>query len=227
MRGAISRLVTVTGPGLVLQELLYGFIMELIFVTAARIGMLDYGSKAGLCLMILGMNTTWGAIDAVVFYMIDRFGHSNHRRMILLGKNGGADREAAVDYLVDSFSATPLDALDPAEERRICGLIVDAAVETPEGMRRDRRGMMLSSAGCFIVTMLTVIPVVIPILLLDDLYEGLTLASCLSAVILFFVGYAMKDYYGVNGWAMGLFLAAMAWGMTVVATFTGGRRQQR
>ena len=90
VRRAAQRLITMTGPGLAVQELLYGFIMELIFVTAARIGLLDYSGKTELILMILGMNATWGAIDAVIFYAIDTFDENNHVKMINLGKQGGS-----------------------------------------------------------------------------------------------------------------------------------------
>lgn len=217
-------LIAATGPGLALQELLYGFIMELIFVTAARIGMLDYGDAVGLCILIVGMNFTWGAIDAVIFYIINLMGARKNAAMIDLGKNGGKDREAAIDYLMDEFAGTPMDSLTPEEERRICGLVVECQTEDEEGLARDRRDMRASSVGCFVITCLTVIPVIVPILLLEPLSLGLDVASALCSTILFFVGYMLKDYLSVNGWAMGLFLAGVSWAITIIATFTGGRR---
>lgn len=57
---AVRGLVKMTGLALALQELMYGFIMELIFVSAARIGILDYGSATHLAITIIGMNATWG-----------------------------------------------------------------------------------------------------------------------------------------------------------------------
>lgn len=216
-------IIAMTGPGLALQELMYGFIMELIFVTAARIGMLDYGSTVHLVALIVGMNVTWGAIDAVVFYLVDSFSAREHRRMIEYGKTGPAEREKAVDYLIDEFGGTPLDSLDPEEERRICESIVDRRVQDADEITADRRSMMRSSLGCFIITFLTIIPVAIPILLIEPVETALTVTSALSAVILFFVGYMMKDYFSVNGWVMGAFLTGVSWTITIVATFTGGR----
>lgn len=221
-RRASHGLIAMTGPGLALQELLYGFIMELIFVTAARIGMLDYGDAGALVLMIVGMNATWGAIDAVVFYLIDSFGARKHVMMINKGKMGGQDKEEAIAYLVEEFGGTPMDALAPEEERRICEEILRCRTEDSYGMSKDRRDMALSSLGCFIITFLTIIPVAVPILLIQPIELALGVASGLSSVILFFVGYKMKDYFSVNGWVMGLFLTGVSWAITIVATFTGG-----
>lgn len=218
---AVRGLVTITGPALALQELMYGFIMELIFVTAARIGILDYGSAFHLVLMIIGMNATWGAIDAVIFYLIGSFSERHHAKVIDAARGSG-DREEAVEYLLNAFGGTPLDALLPEDERMICERILDCRTEDAEGMSKDRRSMALSSLGCFIITLITVIPVALPILLIHDTVLALGIASALSSVILFFVGYSMKNHYATNGWAMGLFLTGVSWTITIISTFTGG-----
>ena len=170
---------------------MYGFIMELIFVTAARIGFLDYGSAFHLVLMIIGMNATWGAIDAVIFYLIGLFSERHHAKVIDAARGSG-DREEAVEYLLKAFGGTPLDALLPEDERMICERILDCRTEDAEGMSKNRRSMALSSLGCFIITLLTVIPVALPILLIHDTVLALGIASALSSAILFFVGYSMK-----------------------------------
>ena len=72
-RNPFRGIVRKTGPGLAIQEVLYGFIMALIYVTAARIGILRYTDTLNLVILIIGMNFTWGFIDAVVFYMVDVF----------------------------------------------------------------------------------------------------------------------------------------------------------
>lgn len=218
----VKILVGTTGPALALQELLYGFIMELIFVTAARIGILAYDDAPGLCLMILGMNATWGGIDAVVFFLIDHFNYRKYRRLIVGVREGTVDRGEAADALVRSFDATPLDTLSPEAERRICEMVLDSELETDKGMADDYRGMAMSAIGCFVITLLTVVPVVVPILAFEDTKMGLDTASVLASVLMFFIGYRMKNYTGVSGWLMGLFLTGVAWTMTIVATFSGG-----
>lgn len=209
-----------TGPALALQEVLYGFIMALIFVSAARMGILHYESRMELVLMIVGMNFTWGAIDATVFYLIDVF---NQRKFVRLMDNTDAiGRERAAEMLMEEFSGTPLDILDPDDERAVCMSILDKRMESRDDMAADRRDMRNSAIGCFLITVLTTIPIVLPIVLVDEIKTGLAFASVLSAIILFFVGYRMERYTGVNRWVMGIFLTGVSWAITIIATFTGG-----
>ena len=70
MKRVIGSLVSLTGPGTALQELLYGFIMALIFVYAARFGVLTFSSVQEYALVQIGMIATWGTIDGIIFYYI-------------------------------------------------------------------------------------------------------------------------------------------------------------
>lgn len=213
-------LVRMTGASLALQELLYGFIMALIFVTAARVGVLHYTDSLNLVVLITGMNLTWGAIDAVVFYLLNVF---EQRRFVrLMSSAEGYDREARINRMVEAFGGTPLDILDPESEREVCARILDMRMESPAERAKDRRGMAVSSIGCFIITALTIIPIALPILIIEDIGTGLTVASALSSVILMVVGYRIGPVLGVNRWVLALFLTAFSWAITIVATFTGG-----
>lgn len=214
-RGIVRR----TGPDLALQEILYGFIMALIFVSAARIGILQYEGKWDLVVLIAGMNLTWGAIDAIVFYMVDVF---NQRKFVRLMENTDMTSEERLELMIDEFSGTPLDILDPEGERAVCEQILRMKLEDLSERQKDRRAMRDSALGCFAITALTIIPVVLPILLVPDITMGLTASSILSAVVLFFVGFRMESQIGVNRWISGLVLTSIAWAITIVATYTGG-----
>ena len=218
----VKMLISATGPALALQELLYGFIMELIFVTAARIGILTYGDATGLCLMIIGMNATWGGIDAIVFFLINHFNYRMYRRLIIAAKSDSDSRESVTNRMMTSLDGTLIDTLSHDSKRKICEIILESELESDEGVSRDYRKMVFSSIGCFIITLLTVVPVIVPILILDNPKIGLDIASVLASVLLFFIGYRMKDYCGVSGWGMGLFLTGISWSITIIATFSGG-----
>lgn len=214
------RLVGITGVSLALQELLYGLIMALIFITAARVGVLHYTDRENLVILIMGMNLTWGAIDAIVFYLLDIF---EQRRFVgIMNGSRNIPRERRVDMMMDSFSGTPLDILDPASEREVCERILDMEIEGPGRLAMDRRDMAMSSLGCFVITALTILPTALPVLLFEDVDTGLAVASGLSSVILMVVGYRMGPILGVNRWVLALALTGFSWAITVVATFTGG-----
>ena len=95
-------------------------------------------------------------------------------------------------------------------------------VEDESERAKDRREMRHSAIACFIITASTIIPVIVPLLLIDDIMDALLMSSCLSAVVLFFVGYMTGDDLGLNRMKFGLVLTMISWAITIVATFTGG-----
>ncbi|MGN0137698.1 MAG: hypothetical protein ACI381_03715 [Candidatus Methanomethylophilaceae archaeon] len=218
-RNPFRGIVRKTGPGLAIQEVLYGFIMALIYVTAARIGILRYTDTLNLVILIIGMNFTWGLIDAVVFYMVDVF---DQRKFVRIMSACDLPHERKVEMMLDEFSGTPLDILDPEDERRICEEILSKTMESESERLSDRMAMRDSAVACFIITILTTIPIVVPLLLIEDTEIALAVASGLSSICLFFIGFRMERYLGVNRWAAGLFLTAIGWAITITATFTGG-----
>ena len=212
-------IVRKTGPGLAIQEVLYGFIMALIYITAARIGVLQYSSTTNLIILIIGMNFTWGLIDAVIFYLIDVL---DQRKFVRIMSNDDIPHDLKVRMMLDEFSGTPLDILEPESERRICEMIISERLEGQKELRNERRDMRDSAIACFLITLMTTIPIIIPLMVLDDIGTALFAASALSSICLFFTGYRMDRYLGINKWTAGLFLTAIGWTITILATFTGG-----
>lgn len=218
MVAVVKKIASSTGPDLIMQELLYGFIMALLFVTATRTGLIPYEGKWELCILIIGMNVTWGAIDAVLFYMVDVF---NQRRFINIMRSCGI-RGDCVDAVMDEFGGTPLDILDPDDERRVCEHILESRIAKDFDLRRDRLEMAYSAIGCFLVTVLTILPVVVPILLFPDIGTGMLVASAVSAILLFVVGWDMGGRLGVSRWKCGITVTVIAAVLIIVGTFTGG-----
>ncbi len=82
--------------------------------------------------------------------------------------------------------------------------------------------MAVSAFCCFICTVLPLVPIVLPLLLIEDVDDALMVASALSAVIMFFVGWKMGDRVGMKGWQTGLIVMGLGMVITLIATFTGG-----
>ncbi len=213
------KLLAAPGPSTALQELLYGFIMALIFVYAARFGILKYDAPWDFIIVIIGMNATWGAIDAAIFYYL---GLCDQKRYIKLIKDDSADPESRISELMDEFDSTPLDVLSDQDKRWVCEKMLDRELQSEDGFSEDRRKMMISSVGCFVITLLTVIPIIIPVLLISDFMTALRVASVLAAIILFFIGYYMAPYLGLNRWVTGATLTGMSLLISLISTFTGG-----
>ena len=220
MAGHIHNLVSMTGPATAIQEILYGFIMALIFVNAASFGILSFSGPVEFVLVIFGMNATWGVIDAIILYYMAEFNQRGYKRVIS-GANG-LDREQRRKILVDGFSGTPLDVLPDDEKNRICEGLLDKELESDEEFRSSKREYLFSSIGCIIFSISTVIPFAVTILLIADFTEALLVAKILASAILFFVGYALGPHIGINRYATGIFLMGSSLIIAIISTFTGG-----
>lgn len=219
MGNRVVDLLRAPGPSTSLQEILYGFIMALIFVYATRFGLLTYDDPVVFIHVVFGMNATWGVIDAIIFYYL---AVCNQRRYVRLVTDGSMEREQRILELMDEFAATPLDVLSDEDKRWACEAMLDRGLQSKEHFRKDRIEMAKSSVGCIIWTLLTLIPIVLPVLLIGDFDLALEVASVQSSVILFFVGYYMGPYLGVNRWLTGTIMIAISLGISLIATFTGG-----
>ena len=100
--------------------------------------------------------------------------------------------------------------------------MLDRELQSDEEAHNDYKAMMMSSLGCFVITMMTLIPIVFPVLLLPDFMEALEVASRLSTVVLFFIGFHIAPYLGLNRWVTALTLTGISLGISIIATFTGG-----
>ena len=214
----IKSIVSHTGPGLALQEMMYGFIMALLFITASRFGVIQYESTMDIVILMVGMDFTWGAIDCILFYTVDVL---DQRRMLSYMRSDlPADAKARIMY--EDFGCTPLDLVKPEQGMESCKGIAMMDVKSEDQLRSARKGMAASAFSCFIATILPLIPTVAPLLLIENPDDALFVASALSAITMFFVGWKMGKFIGMKGWQSGTIIAGLAWAITLIATFTGG-----
>ena len=75
---------------------------------------------------------------------------------------------------MNEFASTPLDVIPDEDLRTVCESILDRELQSEEKFRNDRRAMALSSLGCFLITVLTIIPIAIPILLIETERPSIT-----------------------------------------------------
>ena len=214
----IIRLVRNTGRGLALQEALYGFIMAMLFITASAFGLINVESNTDVIVLIVGMNFSWGAIDMVIFYFIDVAEQRKHYR-ILKGQGLYDDKKKVIR---DNLSGTIVGMLDEDDENRIIDIIAESDIESFEEIRNDRKDLFKSAFSSFVITMLTVIPSVLCLLIVEDLKDALMFAGITSSICMFFIGYLLGPYLGTKGWISGSMVLLLALGITAAATVTGG-----
>ena len=214
----IMRLVRNTGRGLALQEALYGFIMAMLFITASAFGLINVETNMDVIVLIVGMNFSWGAIDMVIFYFIDVAEQRKHLR-ILEGKYLYDDKKKVIR---DNLSGTIVGCLDRETEEKVVDMIAEGGLESRQEERADRMDLMRSAVSSFVITMLTVIPSVLCLLIIEDLKDALMFAGITSSICMFFIGYLLGPYFGTKGWISGSMVLLLALGITAAATVTGG-----
>ena len=213
-------MLSYTGAGTALQELMYGFIMALIFVYGTRFGVLEFSDVVTFSLTVIGMCVTWGVIDGIIFYYIWKM--DARRQMKIISNEDNMPREERLSELMDYFDGTALSIVSDKDVERICNDILDCQVESAEEFEADRKKQIQNSIGCAFFGSIPVIPVLIPLYIIDDLMDAL-FASCLvSSVLLFIIGYSMAKYIGTNKFLTGAVLAGISLAISVVSVFTGG-----
>ncbi|MBR4225869.1 MAG: hypothetical protein IKR86_03660 [Candidatus Methanomethylophilaceae archaeon] len=217
--GLIAKsIISRTGPGLALQEMMYGFIMALLFISAARFEILNISTAMDIIVLMVGMDFTWGAIDCILFYTIDVL----EQRRMLNYMRSDLSTDVKAELMSNDFDCTPLDLVSPDQRLEACKRIALLDMESEEQLKEDRRRMAGSAFYCFIATVLPLVPTVLPLLLIEDIDDALFVASSLSAITMFFVGWRMGNHIGMKGWQLGLIITSLAWAITLIATFTGG-----
>lgn len=215
-----SRLIALTGPGTALQEILYGFIMGLIFIYGALFGLLEFESTTAFVIAEVGMCVTWGVIDGIIFYYIWTL--ETRRTYEVITNNAGMDRESRVNEIMDSLSGTALDVISDEEKRAVCQNILDKEIQSVEELRSDNKAMIMNSLGCVFFGSIALVPLLAPLLFIDDFMEAIEMSCWIASIVLFFTGYSIAPYIRANRILTGVVLAGISLLISIIAVFTGG-----
>ena len=220
-KGLIKAFVGFTGPELATQEVLYGFVMALIFITSAQVGLISYDSPWDIIILIVGMNFVWGFIDMYIFYKMDTTAQKRYSEILRNDKQ--RTKEERYEEVYDALGSTIFDVLTEEDKTKAAKMLFDGRLGTAKEMKADRWNMFISAASCFVITLLTTIPLILCLVLIPDPNDALPAATITACVCLFFVGYMLEP---LNGrWKKtrtGISIAVLAFVLTYFATYLGG-----
>ncbi len=132
------------------------------------------------------------------------------------------DKETRLDIIIDEFSNTPLDILDDKDKREVCEIILTKKMQSEESAKGDRRDLLVSSLGCILISLVALIPIILPVMVIDDMNEGLMAVSDITSLILFIVGYKIAPYLGTNKWLTAFTMTGVTLAIALISVFTGG-----
>jgi len=168
--------------------------------------------------MIFAMNFVWGSIDMLIFYRMDVLAQKRHMNLILSDDGTVTHRSK----IYNELGNTIFDTLSEQDKQKAVDLIRDSNIESDKEVRQDRKSMLFSAISCFIITILTVIPVVLTILLIPDEELSLNCATIVSCISLFFVAYHLHEGSKKAKILFGLFIMLFSYVLTIFATYLGG-----
>ena len=209
-------------PGDRLQEVLCGLIMVLSFTLIA--GLTAGAEKQGvrhLLIGALGCNLAWGVIDGVLYVAGNLTGRRLRRRFLSDLRN--APNESAAFSAISGKLDPLLEPATSTEERtRICRTVlpVMSRIQLPEsGIGKDDVYGMIS---IFWYDFVSVIPAVIPFLIMTEPHFALRVSNALLIATLFAVGFKWGKYMEFNRYLAGCCMMLLGVGLVSVALALGG-----
>jgi len=221
-RSWYRRFVGTLDPGERLGELLFGLIMVLTFTLGASLGLAgDRASTRGLLIAVLGCNTAWGIVDAMLF-LLNRLSERGRIHRITRRVQAAANPEQALacvarelDDRVPEFvkpeirAALDRDVLEQVRNRKFAPTRVVAA---------DLWGAL----AVFWLVFITALPAALPFLVIGDTQIAMRISNAVLIGLLFHVGWRWARYTGASRWGMGLLMLLLGVGLVGVAIALGG-----
>ena len=210
-------------PGETLAEVLFGLIMVLTFTVGARFLTGDDGLDArALIVGAVGCNVAWGMIDATLF-VLDSLFRRGRRARFFRALQGARSEPVILAALREEFGLEdePLTVQEEDSARLYQSLLVLSAHAKLDRVR-VRRQDLISALVVFVLVVATVLPAVIPLLLVKDTNLALRLANVVLITLLFIVGYWWAHYTDARPWSVGATVTLLGLSMVGVAVALGG-----
>jgi hypothetical protein len=209
----------------IFYAILFALLFTLSYIILINRGVLDASFSSGygqeLFVAILGAVTAWGIIDAVMYALTEVLARRERYRLLRYVQSSSSEESAvtAIAWELD-FILEPITTSDQRD-----ALYQDILVHLNEaepqavGLQRDD----LVGAGAVVaLSLLAVLPSLLPLLLLSDTALAIRLSSLISVLVIFATGYSWGVHTDTNPWKSGLLLAGVCLAMVVVAVVLGG-----
>jgi VIT1/CCC1 family predicted Fe2+/Mn2+ transporter len=207
-------------PSESLSEIIFGLIMVLGFTSTARLALGETSSQR-LMWAVIGCNLAWGIVDGVMYILGSVYERSQRLRLAEAVQRA-PDEQAALDVVAGALEEvlTPL----MTEEQRtqvyhwVIARVKGVTLRTVHITQDDLYAALASGLLVF----LTVLPVALPFLLIDDAQRALRISNLLCVALLFIVGYVWAGRTKMNRFVAGLLLLLLGLAMVAVTVALGG-----
>jgi hypothetical protein len=209
-------------PGDRLGEVLFGLIMVLTFTLTTELTLHDGRASAReLLIAAVGCNVAWGIIDGGMYVMGAMLERARRAKAIRAVQQA-PDEAAALAVVAGVLDETLVGLQPEAERQRVYREVREMAMRAPVPPTRLLRDDVMGAVACFLLVVLSLVPVALPFVLIDEPRLALRVSNALLLALLFFTGYQWGRYANANRWLTGLVYLAVGLVLVGVAIALGG-----
>ncbi len=202
-----------------ISEILFGLIMALSFTCALSVAEAARADVKEMLIAAVGCNIAWGAIDAIMYLMI-QIAQRGRDIAILNYVRNTKNEEKAREFLVETISPEIAGFMEEQTLEKIRLEIIHTA---PKISRSGVFGKDLKTAlGVFLLVFVSTIPVAIPFALLKNVQVALRVSNGIAIILLFIGGWILARYCSYNKFRTGMYLALVGIGMVFLTISLGG-----
>jgi VIT family len=202
-----------------ISEVLFALIMVLTFTCSFSVAEAGREQVRTLLIGALGCNLAWGIIDAAL-YLMGSFSRLGQGIVRLRALREAANPAEAQQIIADALPPVLVSVLSPADLQQMREKL-DRARDLPihPHLRRDH---WLGALGVFLIVVLTALPVLFPIAVIEDARRALRVSNGIAVVMLFITGYAFGRYSGHRPLRMGISMVILGSAMVGITISLGG-----
>jgi hypothetical protein len=201
-----------------ISEILFGLIMVLTFTGSLSVAEAGREDTRTMLVGALGCNLAWGIIDGVLYLM---GGLADKGRLVrgLRAARRSASREEAQRILSGLLPEPIVGLVEP----RDLALIEERLRQMPEPQiprldRDDWRG----AVAVFLLVVLSMLPVVLPFVVIDSAVRALRVSNFIAIVMLFVMGYTFGQLTHRNAWVWGGSMVVLGAALSGLTMMLGG-----
>ena len=202
-----------------IAEVLFGLIMFLAITGSLRVATAGPDSVHRMLVNALGCNLAWGIIDAVL-YCMGRGAEQGRGLIVYHSVRKATDPQKAHRLIADALPPVVASILQPAELESIRQRLKQLP-EPPDRVRL-RKEDWLAGLWVFLWVVLSMFPLALPFIFMDNAALALRVSNVIAMVMLFGMGYAFGRLTLRNPWSRGIAMVIVGLGLVALTKVFGG-----
>jgi hypothetical protein len=201
------------------SEILFGLIMVLTFTGSLSVAEAGRDDVRAMLIGALGCNLAWGIIDAVL-YLMGCLAEQGRNLATLRAVRNTPDSRQAQRLIADALPSVVASILQPGELEAIRERL--QRLPEPAERARLRKDDWLGAVGVFVLVFLSLFPVAVPFLLMENAVPALRVSNAIAVAMLFVLGVALGRMTGRRPWAVGIGMVLLGSVLVALAIALGG-----